>query len=147
MQIKIILKGIKDQQQQILGRWLLPLGEAIRVQDKLPGREGHVEGWAKTCTVWRRKGMEVGGWEGGRDGHPAGVGVETEELSFQGNWKVCEWDTFRGEGVNFRNEYSSLTPLLRYSGHASEKWITFTLVASVCSNTTPGQDGPCRALV
>lgn len=83
-------------------------------------------------TVWRRKGMGVGGWEGERAGHPAGVGVESEGLGFQGNWKVCEWDKFRGEGVSFRDEYSLLTHFLHYSGHASKKWITFTLVAKQC---------------
>lgn len=36
------------------------------------------------------EGREGGGWEGEEGGHPAGVGVETEELSVQGNEKVCE---------------------------------------------------------
>lgn len=146
MQTKIILKGIKDQQQQILGRWLLPLGEAIRAQDKLPGRGGSCEGWAKRGTVWRRKGMGVGGWEGERDGHPARVGVESEELSFQGNWKVCEWDAFRGEGVYFRKNTLHWLPFYVIQDMPVKSELLL-LWWPVCSNTTPGQDGPCRALV
>lgn len=65
--------------------------------------------------------MGVEGWKETEEGPTAGVGVQSEGLSFQGNWKVCERDKFRGKRDNFRYEYSSLNPLLRYSRCASKK--------------------------
>lgn len=107
------------------------MGVAIRAPDKLPC-------WGGWCWEWRWGGW--GDWTGRGDGHPAGVGIESEGLDLQGLWKL--WVRHRkGKGGSFRWEYSSQNSLLLCSGHTTKNVNCFSLYSlnSFPSNTIAGQ--------